>query len=699
MGQFDEIGGTTITSPENGQGVAGQGNVSVSFSRGSIRYDSPFLDMTSTFIPRTIKGILKFIAAYVVSDGLLSQCITKMSEYPITSILYGDDDKSPMKDDKTIEKWKNILENSMGILKSLKQSGMDYHAYGNSIVSINYPFKRMLICPRCHGKYTTDGLKAKFENFKFKAECPSSKCGYKGDMEAQDVNTKEISKLGLVHWDLLYIDIKYNSITGDHFYYYTVPADLQFAIRRGDMDIINGTRLEIIRAVEKRKQLKLIADNVFHLKRPGPQYIVPAERGWGIPAVMAVLKDVFHTKVLKKGNEMIAFDHIVPLRILFPQPVGDISPHATISLSDWRSKIEQEIRRWRSDPNYVSIVPVPLGMQNFSGDARLLMISPEIRDTENTIITGMGIIPEIIRGGASWSGSNVSLRVVENSFINHRTDMHSLLRFIVKNVSKYMDIPEISVKMSDFKMADDLEKKKLLINAAMGASSEALVSKTTVQKEMDLDPAKEYKNINEDLRRRIELKVEEAEGNAEALGAAAIVQALYGADAQIEQQKRIEAAQQETQAKHDQQKIEASDQNAPGIQQEVTGLAQQKGHDPNMVSIPNLILIVTQRFARLARIDPDEFKIRMLAMKNSTPSLYTEVYTNLKEMNLIQADTMPVTITKDLLNQGQIPQFAQGGTTAQEQASPTEAGANPGVLTQDSRLPEQRPPRSTSSPI
>jgi hypothetical protein len=277
--------------------------------------------------------------------------------------------------------------------------------------------------------------------------------------------------------------------------------------------------------------------------------------------------------------------------------------------------------------------------------------------------------------------------------------MHSLLRFIVKNVSKYMDIPELNVKMSDFKMADDLEKKKLLINSAMGASSDSLVSKTTVQKELDLDPEQEYKNINEDLRRRIELKIEEAEGTAEAQGAATIVQALYGADAQIEQQRRLETAQEETQAKHDQQKNDASNQNAPGIQQEIAGMAQQKGHDPNTISIPNLILLITQRFSRLARIDPQEFGVRMLAMKSATPSLYTEVYTNLKEMNLIAADTMPAPVTKDLLNQGQVPQFAQGGTTALEPASPVEAGANPGVLAQDSRLPEQRPPRSVKAPI
>ena len=699
---YEDMSGGTVISPATGTGLAGGGNVQVSFSRGSIRYDSPFLDMTSTFIPRTIKGILKFIAAYVVSDGLLSQCIAKMSEYPITNLIYKDDDPSSLKDDETVKKWKNILETSMGIMRSLKQAGMDYHAYGNSIISVNYPFKRMLTCPKCRKKYTSDGLRVRFESFQFKAKCANPTCNYEGVMEAVDVNTKEISKLGIVHWDILYMDIKYNSITGDHFYYYTIPSDLQFAVRRGDMDIINGTRLEIIKAVERRKQLKLMADNVFHLKRPAPQYIVPGERGWGIPSVMPVLKDVFHTKVLKKGNEMIAFDHIVPLRILFPQGTGDVSPHATINLSDWRSKIEQEIRRWRSDPNYISIVPIPLGMQNFSGDARLLMITPEIKATEDTIITGMGIIPEIIRGGASWSGSNVSLRVVENSFLNHRTDIHSMINFIVKNVSSFMSIPKISIKMADFKMADDLEKKKLMIQLASSNGSDALISKVSVMRELDLNPDDEYKNIQEDLKKRLELKVQEAEGQAEANGAASIIQALYQADAQIEQNKRMESNQNEAMRKRDEANAKNSEQNAEGVQQDVANLAGKKGMDATQVSIPNLILIMTQRFAKLSQFDVNEFKIRMLAMKAATPSLYEEVYKNLKEMNLIALDTLPKEKADPLeAQQGQLQSYSQGDDSAESQASTAESGANPDVINAEEmrQLPEARPPRSQKSSI
>ena len=699
---FEEIVSQGLITPRTSPGSTGQSDVKVSFTRGSIKYDSPFMDMTSTYLPSSIKGILRFVASYVVGDGFVSQCITKMSEYPITSLIYDDeisDNKSSIKDSRLKDNWRTILEKKIKILMTLKQAGMDYYAYGNSLVSVNFPFIRMLTCEKCgatHNAKTLDGVK--FKNFKYVGKC--SRCSHDGAMEYKDINVKDYSGISIVHWDIMCIHIKYNSITGEHFYYYTVPKDIAAAISTGDMDIVNSTRAEVIEAVKSKKKIKLISDNVYHLKRPAPQYLVPSERGWGIPVVLAVMKDVFHTKILKKGNEMIAFDHIMPLRILFPQGTGDVSPHMTINLSAWRTKIEDEIRKWKADPNYISIVPIPLGMQNFSGDAKVLMVTQEIRATEDAVITGIGVIPEIIRGGASWSGSNVSLRIVENSFINHRNDIQNLIDFIIDKVSTYLGIKRIEVKMSDFKMADDLEKKRMMMGGASGPSSDSIFSMSRFQKEMGIDPEKDYEERLKELKRRIELRVREAEGDAEARGAAAIINAIYQADAEMENRNRIDMHQREEQRKRDEHARADQEQNAEGVDQDVGILSDSTGKDKNQISIPNLILAITQRFARLAQIDKEEFKIRMLAMKNATPSLYSEVYNNMREMNIIEADLIPDLEQVQKYTPGEIPSTMQGESFGDGGQSPAESGASVSLIKSNPRpLPEAPPPRSIKSPI
>ncbi len=672
------------------------GSISISFTRGSVKYDSPFLDMTSTFLPKTIKSLLNFIASFVLGDGLVSQCITKLSEYPITDIIYGDEDEPANLDkDQTVKKWKKLFEEHLKIIRVLKQSGIDYYTYGNSILSINYPFKRILKCPKCGQEHTAEGLNAKFKNFQFEAKCMSKECGFQGIMEARDLISKEASKISIISWDLLFIDIKFNSLTGEHFYYYTIPPDIASAVRQGDMDIISSLRLEVIEAVKRRKQLKLMSDNVFHLKRPGPQYLIPGQRGWGIPAVMPVLKDIFHAKVLKKGNEMIAFDHIVPLRILFPMAQGDVSPHAVMNLGNWRSKIEDEIRKWRADPNYVSIVPLPVGMQNFSGDAKLLLISQELKMIEDGIITGIGMIPEIIRGGASWSGSNVSLRVVENTFINHRNDIMELIEWIKSKVGGYFEIPEIEIKMSDFKMADDLQKKQMMLRDAAGDPSTSLISRTTMQKELGLDPEKEYSLKEQELKKMIEMKVKSAEGEAEAAGGATVVNAMYAADAELANRSKLEQNEREYHETREKMYKEQQEINAENVMAEAAQAEQSQGYKPGTISIPNLIMILTSRFARLAEMNPNEFKVRMLAMKNSMPALYQEIYSNLKEMNVIMADTQPDLETVQKYTPGQIPSATQGDVYGEQQPGPAEVGADPEVVA----LPEQRPPRTNTPQV
>jgi len=691
------LAGPGIALPSAGTNAS---STRVAFTRGSLKYDSPFIDMTSTFLPKSIKGLLRFIAAFIVGDGLVSQCITKLAEYPITKLLYNEDEASAIKDDRQSEKWVDILEKRLKIIRSMKQAGMDYYGYGNSVISINWPFKRWFECKSCKKEFAADSIKYEFKNYKFKAKCP--KCGTHGIVGVRDKNTKELSKLHLIHWDLLCMDIKYNSITGDHFYFYSVPKQLATAIKRGDKDIVGSTRLEIIEAVKKRKQLKIMADNIFHLKRPAPQYLIPSERGWGIPVVMPVMKDIFHIKILKKGNEMIAFDHIVPLRVLFPQGTGDVSPHATINLAGWRNKIEDEIRQWKADPNHISVVPLPIGVANFSGDAKMLLVTPEIKATEDAIITGIGIIPEIIRGGASWSGSNVSLRVVENSFLNHRNDIHELLEWIIENISRYFDIPPIDVKMSDFKMADDIQKKQLMVNAALGSAAKTLISKTTTIKELGFDPEQEFENKTKELRQILELLIEEVEGEATAQGAGAVINAMYSADAEASHKDRLEIHDREAQQKRDDATRGMEEERAVEVSKEIDAAGEKKGVPAGTVTLPNLIMLLTHRFSILAKTDKEEFKMRMLLMKNSMPEAYAVVYNNLKEMNLIEADLTPNIETAQQYTPGELPSYMQGETHSETPPNIAELGPDSSSVNKGSYnkpLPEARPPVSDKAPI
>ncbi len=209
----------------------------------------------------------------------------------------------------------------------------------------------------------------------------------------------------------------------------------------------------------------------------------------------------------------------------------------------------------------------------------------------------------------------------------------------------------------------------------------------------------------EEVKKMTEILTLKAEGQAEAQGAAMVINALFQADAQSEGQSRTEKHVTEKQTKNDVQRQTEAQQTSQQTSMEAATIAQGQGVDPQTMSVPDFILLVTRRLNNLAKHDPEDFKIRMLSMKNSNPSLYQEVYKNLKEMNVIAADTMPDLAQVQENTPGEIPQFAQGDTSGDTPASPVEQGASspgssPVVAKPNTRpLPVSQPPQGANASV
>ena len=84
------------------------------------------------------------------------------------------------------------------------------------------------------------------------------------------------------------------------------------------------------------------------------------------------------------------------------------------------------------------------------------------------------------------------------------------------------------------------------------------------------------------------------------------------------------------------------------------------------------------------------------------PLMYGEIYNNLKEMNLIEADLSPNLQDVQKYTPGEIPSNTQGDTLATDPPSDSEFGAATPAqsgIEAGNPLPEVRPPRSPKSPI
>ena len=309
----------------------------VSDSVGAVRYPSPFFDLGSMYLPSSFKTMLKWCRYYFLTNPLINTVVYKMAEYPVTDLILDDENT------KLVKKWSSFFKDVIHFKKFLVEVGLDYGAYGNAFVSIHYPFHKYLKCERCGHMEKASTQNYKFRSFKFSGEC--KRCGHQGDFRAEDVYVGAYRDIKMIRWNPEHITIKHNDATGESQYYYKIPSRLSNDIKLGKRHVIESIPQAFIHAVDKNKALLFNSDNIYHMKRPT---IADKDKGWGLPMILPVLKDVYYLQILRKAQEAIAVEHAVPLRLLFPAANSATSdPYSSVNLNLWKNKIEAEIMRWR----------------------------------------------------------------------------------------------------------------------------------------------------------------------------------------------------------------------------------------------------------------------------------------------------------------------------------------------------------------
>lgn len=498
-------------------------------SGNGVNYPSPFFDIAQTYYPNTVKQLFRWCRYYFLTNPLINATIFKMSEYPITDIII--DHESP----ETRKRWEEFFKDSLRINSFRVESGLDYHTYGSGFVTVSFPFKKYLKCRGC--KFSEQAARIRqhwvFTNHQFRLTCP--KCNHIGDAETNDVYLKNPSGIKLIRWNPEDIEIDYNDITGEYTYYYIVPGTIRSDIVAGRKSVVEKIPQIFIQAVKEQKGVIFTQDSLFHFKRPT---LAGQDRGWGIPLLLPVLKDTFYLQIMKKAQEAILLEHIVPLRVLFPQAgSGSSDPYTTINLADWRDHVSQEIARWRFDQNYIPILPLPIGNQTIGGDGRALLMTQEIQTWSEQIIAGMQVPKEFIYGGMSYSGTSVSMRILENAFLNYSERQLDMCRYIMRAVASFMGWPEVGIRFKPFKMADDLQRKayRFQLNQAQK------ISDTTLLSDDDLSQEEENEMMIREADMRAYTMKKQQMAIAEMQGESQLIMGKYQVKAQQMQQQAMNA--------------------------------------------------------------------------------------------------------------------------------------------------------------
>lgn len=483
--------------------------------RGLGRYPNQFFDLSQQYMPPTIKELFRWCTFYYYNSPLIGSSITKISRYPITSLIYEDEH------DSVRELWSKIFDRELKIRDQLLEVNLDYHVYGNAFVSIHLPFTRFLICLHCKHREPISQWDWDFNSgsYNFRGKC--GRCGESGELDVNDVPYKDRKKVRIIRWNPENIHVKFNEYTGRRIYMYSVPYKLRNAIQRGDKDILEDIPLVVLKALKERRMIRFNDDNFKHLRRPT---LAEQDQGWGKPLIIHVLKDMFYLYTLRRAQEAIALEHIVPFDMIYPMPNAQQDPYIHVNLANWRSEIENVIKRHRRDPNFKAVVPIPVGFGRLGGDGKAMMLTPELNYLTQTIVGGMGIPQEFLFGGLNYTGSSISLRTLENDFIQNRSQLLDLVLWIKDKIRVWMTLPNIkNIKFADFRMADDVQRNQQLI----GLNAQQKVSDQTLLTELGYDWEQEQRKMLEEAHFRNYLNDLVAKGSAKTQGEASLIQFNY----------------------------------------------------------------------------------------------------------------------------------------------------------------------------
>ena len=495
------------------------GNVSPSLQlsdfRGT-RYPNQFFDLAQQYMPPTIKELFRWCTFYYYNSPLVGATMKKVSRYPITDLIFEDDQESVR------QLWERILTTDLRIIERLIEINLDFHVYGNAFISVHLPFTRFLACRSCKCSQPIKNWDWQYtgSDFHFTGKCPQ--CGVNGHLDVKDVPYKDVKQVRIIRWNPENIHIKYNEYTGRYIYMYTVPPKLRNLIVRGDKDILEDTPLIVLEALKKRRMIRLNSDNICHLKAPT---LAEQDQGWGKPAIIHVLKDMYYLYTLRRAQEAIAMEHILPLDIIYPLPNGQQDPFIHVDLANWRVQIETIIRRHRKDPNFKGVMPIPVNTARVGGDGKMLLLSPEMNYLNQTIVGGLGMSAEMMFGqGTTYTGSSIQLRMMENDFIQNRSQLTYFVMWLKDRLRTWSNLPNIKgIRFTDFRMADDVQRNQQMI----GLNAQRKISDDTMLTELGYDYEQEQQKLLQEAQFQNYLLDIQTKGSAKSQGEAQVIQTNY----------------------------------------------------------------------------------------------------------------------------------------------------------------------------
>jgi hypothetical protein len=463
-------------------------------------FPSPFLDVANFMLPGSLKEVLDLCTMFWLKHGTYRSAAERIVRYFITDVDFeqGEDDRVDLT---------SFLNTDLNINAHASHIGDDLLSCGITVSSVIFPFNRYLRCPACHREYFIDNIAWDFKNGgDFVAKCGNSNCAYGGKFEVVDRKSFDKKRVHIHRWNPYNIDIQKHPYSGRILIHWDIPSDIRNKVKGNDKFIIRDMPLEM---------LKTIHDNAVFQFSPHFVHYEAEENiatvdlgGWGLPRLISNFSQAYYTQVIKKANESLAKDYMVPFRLLSPAglPQDQNTPWmGSVNSELVNQAVSDMVERHRSNPTSWNFSPVPMQYQALSGEGNQMATPDLLRQGINELLTASGIPVDFYEGTLSLQAAPMALKALEQSWPGMSKSLNRWLDFVVTSTTKYMnwETPK-AIKYKKVSWAHDMERRHLVLQLA----SANMVSKRTAYESWGIDPKEEQEKIMDEMQSEMESQTE-----------------------------------------------------------------------------------------------------------------------------------------------------------------------------------------------
>jgi hypothetical protein len=455
-------------------------------SRSRAMFPDPFLDMASMIMPESLKQILDLCEGVWLRNGTYRMAASRIVRYFITKVEFKGASEANR------QTFKSFLEDRLRVTEQLALLGDDFLAYGNSMSSIILPFRRYLKCEVCGAEQSIETSEWSFNSFKFSARCRV--CRKTTAHTHIDRKSTEEDKICVKRWSPRQIRIRQHPISNYTEYFWEIPADVAEDIKSGNKFIIKYMPWEIIETVKNSQLFRFNPGVLYHIRE---QTLSGVEtRGWGMSRLLSNFAQAWYIQILKRYNEALALDFVVPFRVLTPAPSQrEADPLLHGNAATFTQHVLRMLRQHRQDPAGWNVMPFPMNYQALGGEAKSLATPELINQGIDEMLNAIGIPAELYRGTLQLQAMPTALRLFQQTWPQLTAAMNGWLGWAAEIVctAQNWDKPE-TVSLQPVTLADDIEQRHLRLQLA----SSNLISKRTAFAPLDLDAMAEQERVFEE---------------------------------------------------------------------------------------------------------------------------------------------------------------------------------------------------------